>query len=103
MGAELASQLHQHGYDEPDAARCVAELAATRGPAARASLFVDLGCCRFLTGDPVGAEGCWRHAATSGQPVPAARALYNLGRFHAELGLIDSACSSEMVRPTISV
>lgn len=88
---EATEQLTEHGIDPFDGASLVAELERTSGAAARASLYVDLGCCRLLAGDVAGALACWRHAATSTQPAPSARAWYDLGRLHAELGLIDVA------------
>lgn len=70
---------------------CAEQATQAVGPAARASLFADLGACRFLAGDTAGALAAWQQAAVSGSPAPAARALYNLGRFHEVLGLYERA------------
>lgn len=88
----LGDQLAQHGFVGPDAAAsCAEQLAASVGPAARASLFVDLGACKFLSGDVAGAIASWRQAVVSGQIAPASRALFNLGLLHEHLELFDQA------------
>lgn len=87
----VREQLDKRGFDAPDAARSASQLAAAVGPAARASHFVDLGACHFLTGNVTGALAAWKQAAASGEPAPSARALFNLGLFHEEVGLRDLA------------
>lgn len=84
-------QLAQHGFATADASAVAAELADALGPAAKASLFVDLGACSFLSGDVAAAIASWRQAVVSGQVAPASRALYNLGLLHEHLGLHDEA------------
>lgn len=88
----LGDQLTQHGFSGSNAAAaCAEQLASSVGPAARASLFVDLGACKFLNGDVAGAIAAWRQAMVSGQVAPAARALFNLGLLHEHLELFDQA------------
>lgn len=89
----LAEQLEAHGFAQPDAAACVAQLGEVTGDAARAALFGDLGACNFLSGDIDGAMGAWRRAMSSGQPMPTAQAMVNLGLTYESLGLHERARS----------
>ena len=87
----LREQLDAHGFAETDAQSCAAQMTGTTGPAARASLFVDLGACKFLEGDVDGAMAAWRHAVASGYDPVAARALTNLGLMYEHLDLHEQA------------
>ncbi|MEM7093172.1 MAG: tetratricopeptide repeat protein [Actinomycetota bacterium] len=87
----VREQLAQHGLADHDPAACAEQLATAIGPAARASLFVDLGASNLLAGDVAGALASWQQAIVSGQVAPAARALFNLGLLHEQLGLYGDA------------
>lgn len=87
----LISQLDSHGLKQPSTAECARLIESSVGPAAIASLFVDLGACNYLEGDLDAALASWRRAVVSGQPAPAARALLNLGLTYHHLQLPDRA------------
>jgi len=87
----LAAQLSAHGFRVGDASKVAAQLRSVPGQAATASLFVDLGSCKFLEGDLDGAVAAWRHAITSEFDAAAARALLNMGLMYEHLHLMDRA------------
>lgn len=89
----LEAELRSHGLGASDAAECARRLGETTGRAARASLFVDLGACSFLSGDVEAAIGSWRRAVSAGQPASHARALLFLGLVYEQLGLSELAIS----------
>jgi tetratricopeptide (TPR) repeat protein len=87
----LTGQLDAHGFAPGEASRCAQQLGEHPGPAAAASLFVDLGSCKFLEGDVDGAVASWRHAISSPHDAAASRALLNLGLLYEHLHLHDRA------------
>lgn len=89
----LTEQLQSHGFAASDGAEVARQIGEAVGPAASASLFVDLGACNFLEGDIDGAIATWRRAVASGQVAPGARALLNLGLLYEHLHLHDRAIS----------
>lgn len=87
----LRTQLAAHGFGPDDAGRCARLINAHHGGAAAASLFVDLGSCKFLEADIDGAIAAWRHAIASQHDAAAARSMLNLGLLYEHLHLHDRA------------
>lgn len=87
----LHDQLRAHGFDAEDAGRCARMINERPGGAATASLFVDLGGCKYLEGDIDGAIAAWRHALSRGHAAAAARSMLNLGLLYEHLRLFDHA------------
>jgi len=87
----LRAQLAAHGFTAEDAGRCARLINEHHGGAATASLFVDLGSCKFLEADIDGAIASWRHAIASQHDAAAARAMLNLGLLYEHLHLHEQA------------
>lgn len=87
----LRAQLADHGFGPEDAGRCARLINEQQGGDAAASLFVDLGSCKFLEADIDGAIAAWRHAIASQHDAAAARAMLNLGLLYEHLHLYERA------------
>ena len=87
----LVDQLATNGYAVDDSGRIARQINEGDHTTDAASLFVDLGSCKFLEGDIDGAVATWRHAISGDADMAASQALLNLGLLYEHLHLHEQA------------